>query len=196
MSPDEYRGRFAPSPTGHLHFGSLVAALGSYLDARARNGRWLLRMEDLDRTREVPGAADDILRTLDSFGFEWDGPVVYQSGRADAYQSMLERLLGEGLAFPCGCTRKQVAAAGRPRTLTADMVREGAVVIDVGVNRVEDPSSKRGYRLVGDVDFDALMGHASALTPVPGGVGPMTIAMLLENTWEAMARKEGLDGNG
>ncbi len=114
MSDDDYRGRFAPSPTGPLHFGSLVAALGSYLDARAYGGQWLLRMEDLDRTREVRGAADDILRTLDSFGFEWDGPVVYQSRRSDAYQALLERLLDGGLAFPCGCSRKQVAAAGRP----------------------------------------------------------------------------------
>ena len=114
MPPNDYRGRFAPSPTGPLHFGSLVAALGSYLDARAHSGRWLLRMEDLDRTREVPGAADDILHTLDAFGFEWDGPVVYQSRRDDAYRDSLERLLSDGLAFPCGCSRKQVAAAGRP----------------------------------------------------------------------------------
>jgi glutamyl-Q tRNA(Asp) synthetase len=114
MAPNDYRGRFAPSPTGPLHFGSLVAALGSYLDARSQGGDWLLRMEDLDRAREVPGAADDILHTLDAFGFEWDGPVVYQSRRSDAYQALLERLLDDGLAFPCSCSRKQVAAAGRP----------------------------------------------------------------------------------
>ncbi|MBN1268823.1 MAG: bifunctional methylenetetrahydrofolate dehydrogenase/methenyltetrahydrofolate cyclohydrolase FolD [Kiritimatiellae bacterium] len=78
-----------------------------------------------------------------------------------------------------------VAAAGRPKTITADMVREGAVVIDVGVNRVEDPAAKRGYRLVGDVDFEAVAQKASAITPVPGGVGPVTITMLLYNTVEA-----------
>jgi glutamyl-Q tRNA(Asp) synthetase len=106
-----YRGRFAPSPTGQLHFGSLVAALGSYLDARSHRGTWLLRMEDLDRTREVKGAADDILRTLDRFGFEWDGPVHYQHRRNEAYAEALAWLLQEGLAYPCSCSRKEVSAA-------------------------------------------------------------------------------------
>jgi len=104
-----YRGRFAPSPTGQLHFGSLVAALGSYLDARAHQGQWLLRMEDLDRSREVKGAADDILRSLDAFGFEWDGPVVYQHRRSVDYEEALRWLLREGMAYPCSCSRKQIA---------------------------------------------------------------------------------------
>jgi glutamyl-Q tRNA(Asp) synthetase len=110
-----YRGRFAPSPTGSLHFGSLVAALGSYLDARTQGGQWLVRMEDLDRTREVKGAADEILRTLEAFGFEWDGEVVYQSRRSEAYAEALDRLLREDLAYACGCSRKEInlnAAAG------------------------------------------------------------------------------------
>jgi len=106
-----YRGRFAPSPTGSLHFGSLVAALGSYLDARAYRGQWLVRMEDLDRTREVKGAADEILRTLDRFGFEWDGEVLYQSRRTEAYAEALERLLREDLAYACGCTRREINLA-------------------------------------------------------------------------------------
>jgi glutamyl-Q tRNA(Asp) synthetase len=106
-----YRGRFAPSPTGNLHFGSLVAALGSYLDARAHQGQWLVRMEDLDRTREVKGAADEILRTLDRFGFEWDGEVLYQSRRTDAYAEALDRLLRGDLAYACGCTRKEINLA-------------------------------------------------------------------------------------
>jgi len=106
-----YRGRFAPSPTGSLHFGSLVAALGSYLDARARQGQWLVRMEDLDRTREVKGAADEILRTLDRFGFEWDGEVLYQSRRTEAYAGALDGLLREDLAYACGCTRKEINLA-------------------------------------------------------------------------------------
>lgn len=106
-----YRGRFAPSPSGQLHFGSLVAALGSYLDARSHRGDWLLRMEDLDRTREVKGAADDILRTLDRFGFEWNGPVRYQHRRSEAYADALDWLLREGLAYPCSCSRKEISAA-------------------------------------------------------------------------------------
>ncbi|MGB8339866.1 MAG: tRNA glutamyl-Q(34) synthetase GluQRS [Burkholderiales bacterium] len=104
-----YRGRFAPSPTGPLHFGSLVAAAGSYLDARANNGEWLVRMEDLDTLRTAPGAADDILRTLQAFGFEWDGKVVYQSARAELYQGALEKLREQKLIYPCACSRKEIA---------------------------------------------------------------------------------------
>ena len=104
-----YRGRFAPSPTGPLHFGSLVAALGSYLDARSQGGEWQLRMEDLDRTREVSGAADQILRTLEAFGFTWDGAVIYQDRRRECYENALQSLIGEGLAYPCACSRKEIA---------------------------------------------------------------------------------------
>ena len=113
MTVVAYRGRFAPSPTGSLHFGSLVAALGSYLDARSHHGQWLVRIEDLDPPREVPGAADEILRTLDAFGFEWDGTVAYQSTRLEAYQATLDDLLRERHAFGCACTRKEVAQDGR-----------------------------------------------------------------------------------
>ena len=106
-----YRGRFAPSPTGPLHFGSLVAAVGSFAEARVRGGEWLVRMEDLDRPREVPGAAADILRTLEAFGFAWDGEVVYQSRRAAAYAAALAQLQASGLTYPCGCSRREIAAA-------------------------------------------------------------------------------------
>lgn len=108
-----YRGRFAPSPTGPLHFGSLVAALGSCLDARARSGEWLLRMEDIDAPRNVAGAADAILRTLEAFGFEWDGGVVWQSRRHDAYAAALEALKERGLAYGCACSRKEIADSAR-----------------------------------------------------------------------------------
>jgi glutamyl-Q tRNA(Asp) synthetase len=104
-----YRGRFAPSPTGPLHFGSLVAAVGSYLDARAHGGAWLVRIEDLDTPRNVPGAAYDILRALEACGMEWDGPVVSQSTRADAYHAALHEVLGRGLAYPCACSRREIA---------------------------------------------------------------------------------------
>jgi len=107
------RGRFAPSPTGPLHFGSLVAALGSYLDAQVTGGEWLVRMEDLDRPREVPGAADAILYTLDAFGFEWQGPVLRQSTRTQAYAQAIERLREAGLVFPCACSRREIAANSR-----------------------------------------------------------------------------------
>ncbi len=104
-------GRFAPSPTGPLHFGSLVAAVGSYCLARRAGGRWLLRMEDLDTPRVVPGAAEEILRTLEAFGFDWDGEVVWQSRRGSAYEAALERLRQRGLLFDCGCSRKEIFAS-------------------------------------------------------------------------------------
>lgn len=109
--PGGYRGRFAPSPTGALHFGSLVAALASYLDARSCNGAWLLRIEDIDQTRCIPGAADEIIRTLADFALEWDEPIVYQSHASSQqrYRQALEQLTGLGLTYPCGCSRKEIA---------------------------------------------------------------------------------------
>jgi glutamyl-Q tRNA(Asp) synthetase len=104
-----YRGRFAPSPSGPLHFGSLLAAVASYLAARSRGGEWLIRMEDLDTPRVAAGAADSILATLDAYGFEADGDLVYQSDRLPLYEECLERLRGEGLLYACGCTRKEIA---------------------------------------------------------------------------------------
>ncbi len=111
-TPVPYRGRFAPSPTGPLHFGSLVAAVGSWLDARASGGAWLLRMEDLDTPRVVPGAADDILRTLETLALTWDGAVVYQSQRHDAYHAALHELKQAHRAYPCACSRKEIADSG------------------------------------------------------------------------------------
>ncbi len=102
-----YTGRFAPSPTGPLHFGSLVAALASWLDARAAGGRWLVRIEDLDRPREQPGATAQILRTLQSFGLYWDGNPQYQSRRTALYDAALDRLRER--AYWCGCSRREIA---------------------------------------------------------------------------------------
>jgi len=95
-------GRFAPSPTGPLHLGSLVAALGSYLFARSVGGLWLMRMDDLDAPRVVPGMAYDILRTLEALGFTWDGEVVRQSKRTDAYEAALAELARKGMVYSCG----------------------------------------------------------------------------------------------
>ena len=103
-----YRGRFAPSPTGPLHFGSLVAAVGSFLEARTRGGTWLVRMEDLDPPRIVAGAAGDILRTLQACGMEWDGGVAQQSARSGAYHGALHQLREKGLVYPCACSRREI----------------------------------------------------------------------------------------
>ncbi len=104
-------GRFAPSPTGPLHFGSLVAAVGSYCLARQAGGLWLLRMEDLDAPRVVPGAADDILFALEKFGLYWDGDIVWQSRRTDAYVAAIDALREKGLVFDCACSRKEILAS-------------------------------------------------------------------------------------
>ena len=105
-----YRGRFAPSPTGPLHFGSVVAALASYLDARHHQGEWLVRIDDLDILRERPGSAAQILTTLEHFGMHWDQEVVYQSQRVRIYQQALKELRNTGLIYGCNCSRKQIAA--------------------------------------------------------------------------------------
>lgn len=109
MTIPAYRGRFAPSPTGELHFGTLLAAVGSYLQARSQHGEWLLRIEDVDTTRRVPGAADALLNALEGFGFEWDGDVVYQSRRTELYESALAVLAEKDLIYPCTCSRRQLA---------------------------------------------------------------------------------------
>ena len=112
MMITKYIGRFAPSPTGHLHIGSLLTAVASFIDAKAHNGAWLVRMEDLDKPREVKGAADDILRTLDAFSLHWDGEVVYQSKRHALYRAALDDLQRKNLVYPCYCSRKTVQENG------------------------------------------------------------------------------------
>jgi len=109
-NPSVYRGRFAPSPTGPLHKGSLVAAIASYLEAKAHHGEWLVRMEDVDELRNVKGAADGILRSLEAYGFEWDGEVMYQTQRKDAYADALQQLQAQKRLYPCTCSRRQLRA--------------------------------------------------------------------------------------
>jgi glutamyl-Q tRNA(Asp) synthetase len=124
-----YIGRFAPSPTGPLHAGSLVAALASWLDARANSGRWLVRIEDVDVPRCIAGAAETILRQLAACGLHPDDAPVWQSERVDVYQQALDTLAGRGLAYPCGCSRKDIeealTALGRPHERNAELVYPG-----------------------------------------------------------------------
>jgi len=111
LAPPIPVGRFAPSPSGPLHFGSLLAALGSYLSIRRQGGLWRLRIEDLDPLRTVPGSEEQLLRTLEAFGMEWDGPLLRQSERFGAYEAALELLAAQGLLFPCCCSRKEILAS-------------------------------------------------------------------------------------
>ena len=137
-----YRGRFAPSPTGPLHFGSLIAATASYLDARAHAGTWLLRMEDIDTTRNVAGAADHILATLEAYGFEWSGEVLWQSTRNEAYRAILRQLKDAGLAYPCTCTRKEIADSSANPALDGGLVYPGTCRAGIPAGR-----APRAWRL-------------------------------------------------
>ena len=155
-STSQYRGRFAPSPTGPLHFGSLVAAVGSYLETKKHNGTWLVRMEDLDTPRAVDGAADDILRTLECLGMHSDETVLYQSQRTAAYKEALHELQRSGLAYPCACSRREIADSALHGV-------EGQVY--PGTCRLGIPAGRqaRAWRVRTDdstIEFDdALQGH-------------------------------------
>ncbi len=105
-----YVGRFAPSPTGALHLGSLLTATASYLQARVRHGRWLIRIEDIDPLRQLPWSVDSILKTLERYGFTWDGDILYQNDRIDVYSDALKQLENKGLTYTCSCSRKQIEA--------------------------------------------------------------------------------------
>jgi len=112
MLKNTYRGRFAPSPSGSLHFGSLIAALGSYLQAKSQHGTWQVRIDDIDPPREVPGASQDILETLQAYQLYWDGDVIYQSHRSTAYEKILSQLTKQQLCYACSCTRKMIKQQG------------------------------------------------------------------------------------
>lgn len=140
--PTPVVGRFAPSPTGALHLGSLVAALGSYLYARHAGGLWHLRIEDIDLPRVIPGIADDILATLETLGFQWDGEVLYQSRRTDFYRAALDDLIGKGVAYMCGCTRSEIAQIASPPSPGDEVVYPGVCRDGVPPGKVE-----RAYRV-------------------------------------------------
>ena len=134
-----YTGRFAPSPTGSLHLGSLLAAVGSFIDARSRGGRWLVRIEDLDPARVVPGSADEILRTLEAFGLLWDGDIAYQSRRTHLYGEALESLRAAGRTFECSCSRRELSGedTGYPGTCRAGARRPGDTALRFRIDETE-----------------------------------------------------------
>ncbi len=169
-SPPPYRGRYAPSPTGPLHFGSLVAAVASYCDARAAGGQWLVRIEDVDLPRSQRGADAAILTTLERYGFAWDGPVVRQSARTKLYAAALERLRESGDVYACACSRREletavigpggervypgtcrdgIPAERRERTQQASRVRVGVQRVEFR-DRLQGPQTQDLARDVGD----------------------------------------------
>lgn len=155
---EQVTGRFAPSPTGPLHLGSLVAALGSYLFVRSSGGRWLLRMDDLDTPRVVPGVADDMLRTLEILGFSWDGQVVWQSRRVDAYAAALNELQLLGMVYPCGCSRAEIARlASAPHGLADELAYPGTC--RSGLPQGKEPRALRIRVPLDEIEFvDGIVG--------------------------------------
>ncbi|MGB3428856.1 MAG: tRNA glutamyl-Q(34) synthetase GluQRS, partial [Burkholderiaceae bacterium] len=202
-----YRGRFAPSPTGPLHAGSLVAALASWLDARAGDGVWLVRIEDLDPPREVPGASQEILRQLAACGLESDEPVVFQSTRGEVYEAAFRSLQSRGLVYGCACSRKDIdaAVAARPglhpgvypgtcarRTTAPEAVRAWRVRVPAEtvsfVDRAVGPTFQRLDSEVGDFVIrraDGLWAYQLAVVADDGAQGITDVvrgADLLDNT--------------
>ena len=187
-----YRGRFAPSPTGLLHAGSLTTAVGSYLQARTQGGEWLLRMEDLDPPREMPGASAAILRTLEALGFVWDGPVVYQSQRLDAYQQALDHLVAQQRAYPCACTRREIALAGQagldgvvyPGTCRAGLPagrtgRAWRLRVPAGLTRVVDG-------LHGPIEQDVLACVGDYVLKRADGLFAYQLAVVVDDAWQGV----------
>ncbi len=164
----QYIGRFAPSPTGPLHFGSLVAAVASYCDAKYNQGKWLVRMEDVDKPRELVGAADDILRTLEAFGFEWDdadvsSSVVFQSQRSDIYEYYLDQLKRDGYIYACTCSRKEIADSATIAGIEGAIYPKTCLLkpaLQVSNMQTNGPAAYRAMVLDKNISFmDAIQGE-------------------------------------
>jgi len=181
--------RFAPSPTGPLHLGSLLAAVGSFLDARAHGARWLVRIEDLDTPRVVPGCADEQLRVLEAFGFEWDGEVLWQSTRREAYRAALATLESAGRIFACSCTRKELAAAGEespgyPGTCRRGPTRPGATARRF---RVSDTTIHFDDIFQGAQDFD-LTTCGDFVIERRDGIASYQLAVVVDDAFQGVTR--------
>jgi glutamyl-Q tRNA(Asp) synthetase len=182
-------GRFAPSPTGPLHLGSLLAAVGSYLDARAHGARWLVRIEDLDTPRVIPGCADQQLRVLEAFGFEWDGEVLWQSTRREAYRAALASLERAGRVFHCSCSRKELAAGGEESAGYAGTCRHGPTK--------PGPTAKRFRVSDAPVHFDdlfqgpqvfALTTRGDVVVERRDGIASYQLAVVVDDAYQHVTR--------
>ena len=182
--------RFAPSPTGPLHLGSLLAAVGSYLDARTNGARWLIRIEDIDTPRVVPGCADAMLRTLDSFGFEWDSDVLWQSTRREAYREAIARLAAQGRIFHCSCTRRELATAGAedvpgyPGTCRHGQARPGPTARRF---RVSDGTVRFADLFQGEQAFD-LAACGDVVVERRDGLATYQLAVVVDDAFQGVTR--------
>ncbi len=190
--PPSYVGRFAPSPTGPLHLGSLVAAVASWLDARAVGGRWLLRMEDLDRPRCVAGAADTIQRQLEAYGLHWDGAVEFQATRDDAYAAALDVLKAKGMAYPCACTRAQLAQA--PRNAEGEILYPGTCRNGLPPGaaarawRVRVPQGEVGFhdRIRGELSQSLAREVGDFIVKRADGLFAYQLAVVVDDAWQGI----------
>jgi glutamyl-Q tRNA(Asp) synthetase len=181
--------RFAPSPTGPLHLGSLLAAVGSYLDARSSGARWLVRIEDLDTPRVVPGCADEQLRTLEAFGFEWDGDVLYQSSRREAYRAAIADLDAAGRVFRCSCSRKDLVGGEDdshryPGTCRKGPAKPGAVALRF---RVSDGPIHFDDRILGIRQFD-LTSLGDFVIERRDGLATYQLAVVVDDAFQHVTR--------
>jgi glutamyl-Q tRNA(Asp) synthetase len=181
-----YRGRFAPSPTGPLHAGSLLAAVASWLDARACGGTWLVRIDDIDPPREVPGADLRILATLRAHALEPDEPVLYQSTRIAAYEQAIERLLREGQGFRCSCSRQELAASGGRHAAhcpSTGATEPRAAAVRVSARRLP----REGHDLLlGTVDWTALDRNDSFVVWRKDGLPAYHLAVVVDDAWQGI----------
>ncbi len=186
-------GRFAPTPSGPLHFGSLVAALGSYCQARHRQIEWLLRIEDVDTPRVVAGAADAILRDLEAFGFEWDGPVVYQSRRFERYREHLDRLIADGAVYACVCSRRQLreqgVASGPLGQIYPGNCRRRALPLDAGTIRLDvSAAGPIGFvdRVYGEFALDLPRGVGDFVLRRADGIYAYHLAVVVDDALQGI----------
>lgn len=189
-----YIGRFAPSPTGLLHAGSLVAAVASFLDARAAGGRWLVRMEDLDRPRCEPGAAGIILRQLEAYGLHWDGAVLVQSQRDVAYAAALATLQASGAAYPCACSRRQLAQA--PRSHEGEIIYPGSCRAGLPPGaaarawrvRVPDVSTRFHDRIHGDLQQNLARDVGDFIVRRADGLFAYQLAVVVDDAFQGVTQ--------
>lgn len=183
MSQPAYIGRFAPSPSGPLHFGSLVAALGSYLQAKSQQGLWLLRIEDIDPPREVAGASEDIIATLQAYALQWDGDVIYQSEQSEHYEQVLSTLKNANVSYACACTRKLIKQQGglylgncREKNLT-----ETDNALRINVSKLATPITHFDDQLQGHIALDKQQADEDFIIKRKDGLYAYNLAVVIDD---------------